>query len=60
MKPSARQRQHRGERKRARRRERKAKAPPVLKSPCRKCGFPTPEMQSDGFIRCTLCGSVKS
>lgn len=60
MKPSQRQRQHRGERKRARRAHRKAKAPAVLKSFCRKCGFPTPEMQADGFTRCTLCGSVKA
>jgi transcription elongation factor Elf1 len=59
MKPSARQRQHRGERKRARRRARKAKAAPMLKTPCPRCGYPTPSMQSGGFVRCTLCGSVK-
>lgn len=60
MKPSSRQRQHRGERKRARRRARKDKVPLVLKSPCPKCGFPTPSMTSGGFTRCANCGSVKA
>lgn len=59
MKPSAREKQQRAEAKRDRRRRRRAKAPVKLKSPCPKCGFPTPDLVSGGFVRCLNCGSVK-